>query len=582
MMAPLHSRAHEQQAQLRTRGVLAIATLLSSLAGADPIAHELDSLTSDSCSDAPVLRRSPHIRLVSLSVGRPHTFTRLWEAAHRRWADQHGYSVTLESSLEPPAAASPRKTLNWRKVLLLARALRSPNIDYALWLDSDIAVTDPDINVSAFLDGPRSKHIISPFLASLGGACPTCRKAAAEANTGALLVRNTCASRRFLSAWWHMADAHPALDVEATTSDQMAFNQLLMQHAADECPRLAPRAAACTQYFAQPLLRPQEPEFFSCVGDYWAELDKSAGCAAKQLPMIHFVTESESVAAPCGLATKLSAWRPGCFLVHAMGARGSAPQLLEPFLKKLLQHAPSDQLRQSARGPTRLNRTKAAGRVCITACATLTAKWMNDSVNLLLLQQGLSRMSQYAERHDFLFHPVLHPPARGHCNLNRVRLTLRLIQEAKGPCDWVLWLEADTWITNMNMRPERFIKEAQMQQLAAGRPRVEMIFSTDIGGGLNTGVGLIRRGRTASDLLRRVLTMQHNNASHPLIRQYDHQGAIALLYDTEPAVRRQIALLDATLLNPFPTPNCESCSTSKGVLCWNLGANLDRKPPGLS
>ena len=106
---------------------------------------------------------------------------------------------------------------------------------------------------------------------------------------------------------------------------------------------------------------------------------------------------------------------------------------------------------------------------------------------------------------------------------------------------------------------------------------VQMIFSTDIGGGLNTGVGLIRRGRTASDLLRRVLTMQHNNASHPLIRHYDHQGAIALLYDTEPAMRRRIALLDATLLNPFPTPNCESCSTSKGVLCWNLGANLDRK-----
>ena len=55
-----------------------------------------------------------------------------------------------------------------------------------------------------------------------------------------------------------------------------------------------------------------------------------------------------------------------------------------------------------------------------------------------------------------------------------------------------------------------------------------MIFSYDITGTLNTGVGLIRRSQLAAALMEEVL-MQVRNRSHPLIRAFDHQGALMLM-----------------------------------------------------
>eukprot|EP00966_Prymnesium_polylepis_P096913 2245428-Prymnesium_polylepis.1 len=95
------------------------------------------------------------------------------------------------------------------------------------------------------------------------------------------------------------------------------------------------------------------------------------------------------------------------------------------------------------------------------------------------------------------------------------------------------------------------------------------MFSRDILDSFNTGVGLVGADPQAAALLERVLLMMRANSSHPRIRQFDHQGALELLFE-EQEVGRYIALLDATLFNPFPTSSCQSCELeSSNVRCWN-------------
>lgn len=151
--------------------------------------------------------------------------------------------------------------------------------------------------------------------------------------------------------------------------------------------------------------------------------------------------------------------------------------------------------------------------------------------------------------------------------MERIRATLKLLG---GSCDWVVWLEGDTWITNdsqlvgkkltallqtrrTSMRlaatlslqlgrlwplaadvllmatwqasthPSQFVVEAEAQQASASRPPPQFIFSNDIVGddSLNTGVGLVRRSATAVRVLQRVLSTLRTHATHQLVRTCD-------------------------------------------------------------
>lgn len=215
---------------------------------------------------------------------------------------------------------------------------------------------------------------------------------------------------------------------------------------------------------------------------------------------------------------------------------------------------------------------------CLIACATPTADWLKQNNSKLYLQYGFGSISRYAAQHDdVFFHPIFHFRQHEHCNVERVRTTLKLFTIAS--CQWVVWVEGDTIITTPTVHPRQFVQAAETQQHASGQPPPELIFSYDITGTLNTGVGLIRRSQLAAALMEKVLLMQLRNSLHPLIRTFDHQGALMLMHE-KPEVRQYISLLDPSLLNPFPPPHCTSCRLhDASAPCHNFHLNFDPSAP---
>ena len=232
--------------------------------------------------------------------------------------------------------------------------------------------------------------------------------------------------------------------------------------------------------------------------------------------------------------------------------------------------------RDRARLPPRVASSTSEG-FCLIACATPTADWLEQNSSKLYLQYGFGGISRYAAKHDdVFFHPIFHSRPHEHCNVERVRTTLKLFTIAS--CQWVVWLEGDTFITTPTVHPRHFVQAAETQQHASGQPPPELIFSYDITGTLNTGVGLIRRSQLAAALMEEVL-MQVRNRSHPLIRAFDHQGALMLMHK-QPQVRQYISLLDPSLLNPSPAPHCTSCRLhDASAPCHNIHLNFDPSAP---
>ena len=295
----------------------------------DPVAEEIDGFVRSPCSNAPATGPGrPRIRIITLRVANSHhlrttgsarSFYARWDAAHARWAWRNHYSMHVHETLDPPHSVS-RKALNWRKPLLLGRALADPNIDYVMWLDADIVVTNASVQLEDFLDAARHRHVIAGLTMSEHDCLSDGCVPRAESNTGALLVRNTCVARRLLSEWWHAGDGEPGLDIAGTTTDQLAFNQVLLRWLEGACShRREPLEGRdhCTRFW-RPL---QEPEYYAC---FRAAFDRSAHCKAR----CPFLVGNDLASGP-------AQWRPGSFAFHAYGTRGRAPAALLPHLVHL-------------------------------------------------------------------------------------------------------------------------------------------------------------------------------------------------------------------------------------------------------
>jgi len=199
----------------------------------------------------------------------------------------------------------------------------------------------------------------------------------------------------------------------------------------------------------------------------------------------------------------------------------------EPRKKSILEQGLSNLGELLGLGTEAPAKTHAQGGFCLTACATPTSQWLEQGLSKSYMEHGFGSMSKYAAQHDdVFFHPVMHQSnTEQHCNVDRVRLTQKILAAPGSLCDWVVWLEGDTIITNYSVHPRQFVVQAELQQAAKGLPSPELIFSRDITGRLNSGVGLIRRSDVASHLMARAIRMQDENRSHGLIQAFDHQAS---------------------------------------------------------
>ena len=185
-------------------------------------------------------------------------------------------------------------------------------------------------------------------------------------------------------------------------------------------------------------------------------------------------------------------------------------------------------------------------RFCLVVAMTTQDGFLESGLASLYLQYGLTGASRYASLHGYTFHPVMFAPPPGqHGSMQRVRLTLQLLRTPK-LCDWVMWTEGDSFITNYSVKLEDVVESAQ--QFAGAR---DFYFVKDYLHNLNTGIGLLRNSPNTTQTLELVLKMQHATKDFDWIQRWDHNGAIWLLFEHDPLVSAHIGLVPPKLFNTY-------------------------------
>lgn len=190
----------------------------------------------------------------------------------------------------------------------------------------------------------------------------------------------------------------------------------------------------------------------------------------------------------------------------------------------------------------------ADARFCLVSGLTLDEELLDGPFARYYLLYGLRGFSAYASRHGYSAHSVLFnaPNESRKIGVQRVRLTVQLFQ--RNMCDWAFWVEADAWITNHSVTLPSVLQRAQLSA------RTNFVFSRDIAGNLNTGVGLVRNSAGTIATLERVLDMQRTLYKYGRrIGHWEHNGAFVVLYDRFGGEwREQISLAPQRLFNSYP------------------------------
>jgi galactosyl transferase GMA12/MNN10 family len=91
--------------------------------------------------------------IASLGTGPQSRLLRLASRSFRRYADRHGYELDLRTTALDPGRPAP-----WSKVLML-RAL-AQTYDAVLWLDADLVVVDPSVDITEELEQGRYLYLV--------------------------------------------------------------------------------------------------------------------------------------------------------------------------------------------------------------------------------------------------------------------------------------------------------------------------------------------------------------------------------------------------------------------------------------
>ena len=140
---------------------------------------------------------APRFSIVTYATSDIHEYAAYSLSLNAAYSEAHAYSFHI---LSPQTGAEYEPgDQRWNKVRILLEALEgvdnSARADYVLWLDADLVVLDPSLDLESLIaQAPAADILIC--------ADPEPAEIFSLVNTGAVLVRNTLWSRRFLRKWW--------------------------------------------------------------------------------------------------------------------------------------------------------------------------------------------------------------------------------------------------------------------------------------------------------------------------------------------------------------------------------------------
>ena len=160
----------------------------------------------------------------------------------RRWACRHGYNITyyrfseyhvLEkptmsiTGFQNPIAACRQASVGWReaafcKLVAVGDALSQQNFDTVLWMDSDLFISRPELNLDDIV-AQNPPLTCCKLYQTPPGECDACSDKSAHAelwlaqnwpwendrpNSGFFIARRFGLVRELFSAWWHSVELH--------------------------------------------------------------------------------------------------------------------------------------------------------------------------------------------------------------------------------------------------------------------------------------------------------------------------------------------------------------------------------------
>jgi hypothetical protein len=187
---------------------------------------------------------------------------------------------------------------------------------------------------------------------------------------------------------------------------------------------------------------------------------------------------------------------------------------------------------------------QAVSRFCIVSGLTLDRAALDNDLHKAYLSIAYRGVSQYSNLHGYSFNPIFFAARHEHIGVQRCRMTQQLFR--RNQCDWAFWYEGDMAITNYSTRLETLVLAA------APTAATELIFSRDMHGNINTGSGFVRNSPSTLATLECIIEMQQTEKHSEEVLLWEHNGAIARLYDTYGGLWRQkILLAQQRLFNAY-------------------------------
>jgi len=159
----------------------------------------------------------PRFSVLSYATSNIHEYAGYSLSLNAAYCSTHGYSFQILGPRDG-AEYEPRDQ-RWNKVRILLEALdggsNASQSEWVLWLDADLAVIEPTLDLEALVELAPGADIF---------VCSDNEKAEifSLVNTGAVLVRNTEWTRDFLRHWWGDSASRQA------SWDQHAFTRLYL------------------------------------------------------------------------------------------------------------------------------------------------------------------------------------------------------------------------------------------------------------------------------------------------------------------------------------------------------------------
>ena len=140
-------------------------------------------------------------------------------AINEVYAEHNGY---IMRHLDPSTSDYDKKDARWNKVKILEEALDpdtgwARDLNFVMWVDADLVVMDMGLRLEKVAAEYPHAHIL--LSAEHAGSSTLM-------NSGAVVVRNSEWSRKFLKAWWEYGDRN-------LFSDQEQFDLLYKAHVLD-------------------------------------------------------------------------------------------------------------------------------------------------------------------------------------------------------------------------------------------------------------------------------------------------------------------------------------------------------------